>query len=92
MQHDLSDAHVPAGACRGSELLREVAWVIFDEVHYMQVGSRAVYARYRQMGSQLTSCFEDLWSQSVADLLLMATSPAATSGSRRRWQEAHTAL
>lgn len=22
---------------RGSELLREVAWVIFDEVHYMQV-------------------------------------------------------
>jgi hypothetical protein len=23
---------------RGSELLREVAWVIFDEVHYMQVG------------------------------------------------------
>jgi len=25
---------------RGSELLREVAWVIFDEIHYMQVGSR----------------------------------------------------
>lgn len=24
---------------RGSELLREVAWVIFDEVHYMQVGA-----------------------------------------------------
>lgn len=24
---------------RGSELLREVAWVIFDEVHYMQVGN-----------------------------------------------------
>jgi hypothetical protein len=23
---------------RGSELMREVAWVIFDEVHYMQVG------------------------------------------------------
>lgn len=23
---------------RGSELLREVAWVVFDEVHYMQVG------------------------------------------------------
>lgn len=22
---------------KGSELLREVAWVIFDEVHYMQV-------------------------------------------------------
>lgn len=22
---------------RGSQLLREVAWVIFDEVHYMQV-------------------------------------------------------
>ncbi len=22
---------------RGSELLREVAWVVFDEVHYMQV-------------------------------------------------------
>lgn len=22
---------------RGSELLREVAWVIFDEIHYMQV-------------------------------------------------------
>jgi hypothetical protein len=27
---------------RGSELLREVAWVIFDEVHYMQV--RLVHA------------------------------------------------
>ena len=38
----------PAAACqdtaachthphRGSELLREVAWVVFDEVHYMQV-------------------------------------------------------
>jgi ATP-dependent RNA helicase DOB1 len=27
---------------RGSELLREVAWVIFDEVHYMQV--RMVHA------------------------------------------------
>lgn len=25
---------------RGSELLREVAWVIFDEVHYMQVGQQ----------------------------------------------------
>jgi ATP-dependent RNA helicase DOB1 len=25
-----------ARVCRGSELLREVAWVIFDEVHYMQ--------------------------------------------------------
>lgn len=24
---------------RGSELLREVAWVIFDEIHYMQVGA-----------------------------------------------------
>jgi ATP-dependent RNA helicase DOB1 len=23
---------------RGSEVLREVAWVVFDEVHYMQVG------------------------------------------------------
>lgn len=30
---------------RGSELLREVAWVIFDEVHYMQVSMvpRCVY-------------------------------------------------
>lgn len=29
-------------ACRGSELLREVAWVIFDEVHYMQDRERGV--------------------------------------------------
>ncbi len=29
---------VIAGYRRGSELLREVAWVVFDEVHYMQVG------------------------------------------------------
>ncbi len=28
--------------CRGSELLREVAWVIFDEVHYMQDRERGV--------------------------------------------------
>ncbi len=27
---------------RGSELLREVAWVIFDEVHYMQDRERGV--------------------------------------------------
>ena len=48
MQHDLSDAQVSVGACRGSELLREVAWVIFDEVHYMQVGSRGACDRHRQ--------------------------------------------
>ena len=28
--------------CRGSELLREIAWVIFDEVHYMQDRERGV--------------------------------------------------
>ena len=28
--------------CRGSELLREVAWVVFDEVHYMQDRERGV--------------------------------------------------
>lgn len=28
--------------CRGGELLREVAWVIFDEVHYMQDRERGV--------------------------------------------------
>lgn len=27
---------------RGSELLREVAWVVFDEVHYMQDRERGV--------------------------------------------------
>jgi replicative superfamily II helicase len=27
---------------RGSELLREVAWVIFDEVHYMKDRERGV--------------------------------------------------
>ena len=30
------------GPCRGSEILREVAWVIFDEVHYMQDRERGV--------------------------------------------------
>ena len=29
-------------SCRGSEVLREVAWVIFDEVHYMQDRDRGV--------------------------------------------------
>ena len=29
-------------AHRGSELLREVAWVIFDEVHYMKDRERGV--------------------------------------------------
>lgn len=33
---------VSPGACRGSELLREVAWVVFDEVHYMQDRERGV--------------------------------------------------
>lgn len=28
--------------CRGSEILREVSWVIFDEVHYMQDRERGV--------------------------------------------------
>jgi ATP-dependent RNA helicase DOB1 len=27
---------------RGSEILREMAWVIFDEVHYMQDRERGV--------------------------------------------------
>jgi superfamily II RNA helicase len=27
---------------RGSEVLREVAWVVFDEVHYMQDRERGV--------------------------------------------------
>ena len=27
---------------RGSEILREIAWVIFDEVHYMQDRERGV--------------------------------------------------
>jgi hypothetical protein len=29
-------------ATRGSEILREVAWVIFDEIHYMQDKERGV--------------------------------------------------
>jgi ATP-dependent RNA helicase DOB1 len=33
----------PRQSClRGSELLRELAWVIFDEVHYMQDRDRGV--------------------------------------------------
>ena len=32
--------------CRGSELLREVVWVIFDEVHYMQVISCSVLCQH----------------------------------------------
>jgi ATP-dependent RNA helicase DOB1 len=27
---------------RGSELMREMAWVVFDEVHYMQDRERGV--------------------------------------------------
>ena len=29
-------------ACRGSEMLREIVWVIFDEIHYMQDRDRGV--------------------------------------------------
>jgi ATP-dependent RNA helicase DOB1 len=32
--------HTHARTHRGSELMREVAWVVFDEVHYMQVRGR----------------------------------------------------
>ena len=81
---NLSDVHLPAGACRGSELLREVAWVIFDEVHYMQVGSRGACDRHRQRRCQPTSCSADLGCVSVAHWLLMATPSAAISGNRRR--------
>ena len=31
-----------SGTGRGSEVLRELAWVIFDEVHYMQDRERGV--------------------------------------------------
>ena len=31
-----------ANTCRGSEIEREIAWVIFDEVHYMQDRERGV--------------------------------------------------
>ena len=30
---------------RGSELLREVTWVIFDEIHYMQDRERGVVSQ-----------------------------------------------
>jgi ATP-dependent RNA helicase DOB1 len=28
--------------CRGSEIMREVAWVIYDEIHYMRDKERGV--------------------------------------------------
>lgn len=40
---------------RGSELLREVAWVIFDEVHYMQVRGSGGRASTKQ-GGATTAC------------------------------------
>ena len=43
-------------------------------------------------GCQLTSRSGQVWCLSLAHLLLMATSSAATPGSSRRWQEAYTAL
>jgi replicative superfamily II helicase len=52
---------------RGSELLREVAWVIFDEVHYMQVrqwiGSSwmVITAQYSRRTS-CTNCSPQLFS------------------------------
>ena len=36
--------------CRGSEVLREVAWVTFDEVHYVQDRSEVLSGR-RQSSS-----------------------------------------
>ena len=33
---------VRSGACRGSEMMREIVWVIFDEIHYMQDRDRGV--------------------------------------------------
>jgi len=41
---------------RGSELLREVAWVIFDEVHYMQVTS-ALMRRVANHAAACIACF-----------------------------------
>jgi hypothetical protein len=35
--HSHAHTHIPKYIRRGSELMREVAWVVFDEIHYMQV-------------------------------------------------------
>ena len=32
---------------RGSEVMREVAWVVFDEVHYMRDKSRGLFGKKR---------------------------------------------
>jgi superfamily II RNA helicase len=40
---------------RGSELLREVAWVIFDEVHYMQVTPALM--RFAKHAAACIACF-----------------------------------
>lgn len=38
----INSPHPLPRAARGSELLRETAWIIFDEVHYMQDRERGV--------------------------------------------------
>jgi hypothetical protein len=43
---DVTFSNWPTSMRRGSEVLREVAWVIFDEVHYMQVGPLATISHY----------------------------------------------
>ena len=40
--HSIHLPHPHPRTARGSELLRETAWIIFDEVHYMQDRERGV--------------------------------------------------
>lgn len=50
---------------RGSELMREIAWVVFDEVHYMQVSEVASgvagNGRVGGLGTWCFLCFQCRW-------------------------------
>ena len=45
---------------RGSEVMREVAWVIYDEIHYMRCGILPSYAAQTAKGNQTYSVVESV--------------------------------
>lgn len=48
---------------RGSEIVREVGWVIFDEIHYMRDKERGVVwegIRYFEYLKKLIKCFKSI--------------------------------
>ena len=50
---------------RGSEIVREVAWVIFDEIHYMRDKGRAIIQLLATMYSRLRAERGVVWEETI---------------------------